>query len=112
MSASVVPGERQTGVAEERVEFGSDKPRGTSECLMSLSFNKISRAGLDAASVATSIAFTAAKLGTRLGVRSQISPGSLVAHSYFQVLHNAGHHRDRCRPYRLCARLRSLWRAD
>ncbi|KAF9643309.1 alpha/beta-hydrolase [Thelephora ganbajun] len=35
--------------------------------LMSLSFNKISRAGLDAASVATSIGFTATKLGTRLG---------------------------------------------
>lgn len=37
---------------------------------MSLSFNKISRAGLDAASVATSVGFTAAKLGTRLGVCS------------------------------------------
>ena len=49
--------------------------------IMSLSFNKISRAGLDAASVATSIGFTAAKLGTRLGVRSLASRSLLMAHS-------------------------------
>lgn len=47
---------------------------------MSPSFNKISRVGLDAASVATSIGFTAAKLGTRLGVCSLISRSSFVAH--------------------------------
>lgn len=49
---------------------------------MDLSFNKISRAGLDAASVATSIGFTAAKLGTRLGVRSlTFRSRRLAAHS-------------------------------
>ena len=71
MSTSVVPCERWTEVAD-----GGLRPSGNrvvheeSERLMSLSFNKISRAGLDAAAVATSIGFTAAKLGTRLGVRS------------------------------------------
>ena len=49
--------------------------------LMSPSINKISRAGLDAASVATSIGFTAAKFGTKLGVRSLTSRNSLMAHS-------------------------------
>ena len=47
---------------------------------MSLNFNKISRAGLDAASVATSIGFTAAKLGTRLGVCSLTPPLLFNAH--------------------------------
>ena len=55
--------------------------QGMDTGLMSPSFNKISRAGLDAASVATSIGFTAAKLGTKLGVRSLISQSSLMAHS-------------------------------
>ena len=44
---------------------------------MNLSFNKVSRAGLDAASVATSVGFTAAKLGTRLAVSSPSSPNPL-----------------------------------
>ena len=52
------------------------------EYLMSLSFNKISRAGLDAASVATSIGFTAAKLGTKLGVGSLTPPSSLTSHPH------------------------------
>lgn len=55
--------------------------------LMSLSFNKISRAGLDAASVATSIGFTAAKLGTKLGVRLLTSRSSFMA--YWQVLRSS-----------------------
>jgi hypothetical protein len=46
---------------------------------MSLSFNKIYRSGLDAASVATSIGFTAAKLGTKLGVRSLTLRSSFTA---------------------------------
>ena len=58
------------------LSFGNGMTHETNARLMSLNFNKISRAGLDAASVATSIGFTAAKLGTRLGVRCLTSQGS------------------------------------
>ena len=80
---------------------------------MNLSFNEISRAGLDAASVATSIGFTAAKLGTRLGVRLLPFPLTLARCSsrHFKVLHNTRYHYNRRRSYRLCARLWPLWRA-
>lgn len=47
---------------------------------MSLSFSKISRAGLDPASVATSIGFTAAKLGTKFGVCSLTNPSRFMAY--------------------------------
>lgn len=78
---------------------------------MSLNLNKISRAGLDAASVATSVGFTAAKLGTRLGVRSLTS--RTTAHpcltKHFLVLHNTRHHHNSCWHYWLRFRLRFLW---
>jgi len=59
-------------------EFGRSTGETKQRSSMDLSFNEISRAGLDAASVATSIGFTAAKLGTRLGVRCQPLQSSLL----------------------------------
>ena len=80
---------------------------------MNLNLNKISRAGLDAASVATSVGFTAAKLGTKLGVRS-LTP-RITAHpcltKHTLVLHNTRHHHNSCWHYWLRFRLRLLWRA-
>jgi len=113
MGASTVPGEGRTEVAEEAnwvLEAARWRDENVRVLIMSLDFNKISRAGLDAASVATSIGFTAARLGTRLGVRSLASRSLLVAHPlYFAVLHNTRHHHNRCQHYRLCARSWSFW---
>lgn len=77
---------------------------------MSSSFNKISRVGLDAASVATSVVFTAAKLGTKLGVRPLIPQSSFLAHHrHFTVLYCTRHHYNGSRNHWLCPRLWSLW---
>lgn len=75
---------------------------------MSLSFNKISRVGLDAASVATSIGFTAAKLGTQLSVRSPTPKTRSWLMSHSIVLNNPGHRYNSCPLHRFYPRLWTL----